>query len=258
MSMLPPQQLLEIAVAAARAAGDHALANLHRRHEVFQRTAHDVKLQLDLECQAQAEQVVHQHFPQHPFLGEEGGDYVESAEQLWIVDPIDGTVNFSHGLPLWCASVAVRQAGRIAAGAVYAPMLNRLYTATADGSALCNGQPLHVSATGRLEESIVLTGIFKEQPLSLELLATLTRTLQKVRIYGSAALDLCLLAHGQAEGYFESKIYLWDIAAAGLIAERAGARVEVLERFDALSCRLLASNGHIHDALKNLIRAAYP
>ena len=257
MSMLSSQQLLDVAVAAARAAGDHALANLNRRHEVFQRTAHDVKLQLDLECQAQAAEIIHRHFPDHPFLGEEGGDYTDSAEHLWIVDPIDGTVNFSHGLPLWCASVAVRQAGRIAAGAVYAPMLKQLYTATAEGPALCNGQPLHVSATRRLEESIVLTGIFKEQPLSLELFAALTRTLQKVRIYGSAALDLCLLAGGQAEGYFESKIYLWDIAAAGLIAERAGARVEVLERFDALACRLLASNGPIHEALKALIRSVH-
>jgi myo-inositol-1(or 4)-monophosphatase len=252
------QQLLDVAVAAARAAGDHARANLARRHEVFQRAAHDVKLQLDLECQAQTEAVIHQHFPAHAFLGEEGGDYIENAEHLWIVDPIDGTVNFSHGLPLWCASVAVRQAGRIVAGAVYAPMLQQLYTATAEGPALCNGQPLRVSTIRNLAEAVVLTGIFKEQPRSLELFAALTRALQKVRIYGSAALDLCLLASGQAEGYFESKIYLWDIAAAGLIAERAGARVEVLERFDALSCRLLASNGHLHAALKTIARAAYP
>lgn len=258
MSTLSPQQLLDVAIAAARAAGDHALANLHRRHEVFQRTAHDVKLQLDLECQAQAEKIIHQHFPDHPFLGEEGGNYSDEAEHLWIVDPIDGTVNFSHGLPLWCSSVAIRQAGRIAAGAVYAPMLQQFYTATMDGPALCNGQSLRVSTTPRLEESIVLTGIFKEQPLSLNLFATLTRKLQKVRIYGSAALDLCLLAGGQAEGYFESKIFLWDIAAAGLIAERAGARVEVLERFDALSCRLMASNGYIHTAFKSLLHAAYP
>lgn len=243
-------------MAAARAAGQHALNNFDRRHEVFQRLAHDVKLQLDLECQAQAAEAIRREFPEHQFLGEEGGQYTDSADALWIVDPIDGTVNFSHGLPLWCSSVAVRHAGQMVAGAVFAPMLNQLYTATAAGPALCNGQPLRVSTTSRMDEAIVLTGIFKDQPLSLKLFAALTRTAQKVRIYGSAALDLCLLASGQAEGYFESKIYLWDIAAAGLIAERAGARVEVLERHDALACRLLASNGLIHEALKSVICTA--
>ena len=243
-------------MAAAQAAGEHARTNLARRHEVFQRTAHDVKLQLDLECQAQAAEVIHRHCPTHAFLGEEGGDYSDSAEYLWIVDPIDGTVNFTHGLPLWCSSVAVRQAGQIVAGAVYAPMLKQLYTATREGPALCNGQPLHVSTTQRLEEALVCTGIFKNQPLSQNFFAALCHSIQKARIYGSAALDLCFVAAGQAEGYFEAKIFLWDIAAAGLIAERAGARVEVLERYDALACRLLASNGHIHDALKQVILSA--
>ena len=256
MNKPSPQQLLDIAVEAARAAGDHALQNFDRRHEVFQRTPHDVKLQLDLECQARAAEVIRRHCPTHAFLGEEGGDYNENAEHLWIVDPIDGTVNFSHGLPMWCSAVAVRQAGQIVAGAVYAPRLNQLYTATSDGLALCNGQPLRVSAVSRLEEAIVFTGIFKDQPASLNIFRALSHSLQKTRILGSAALDLCLLAAGHSEGYFEARIFLWDIAAAGLIAERAGARVEVLERYDALACRMLASNGHIHAALKQVILEA--
>ena len=248
-------ELLTAAIAAAHAAGNHARANWQRRHEVFQRSQHDVKLQLDIECQAQAQATIHGHFPEHKFLGEEGGTYTDTADYLWIVDPIDGTVNFSHGLPLWCSSVAVRHQGDVVAGAVYAPMLDKLYTATVDGPALCNGQPLHVSDVAHLDETMIFTGIFKDQPLSLDLFVALSRSVQKVRIDGSAALDLCLVASGQAEAYFESKIFLWDIAAAGLIAERAGARVEVLERYEALACRLLASNGHIHDELKSTILA---
>ena len=257
---LQPDQLLAVAIEAAYAAGSHALANFERRHEVFQRFAHDVKLQLDLECQALAAEVIRRHFPAHDFLGEEGGAYTDTATAtatpLWIVDPIDGTVNFSHGLPLWCSSVAVRQGGRVVAGAVYAPMLNQLYTATVDGPALCNNEPLHVSPVGRLDEAIVFTGIFKSEPLSMNLFVKLSQAVQKLRIYGSAAMDLCLLAAGRAEGYFESKIFIWDIAAAGLIAERAGARVEVLEQYDTVSCRYLASNGPLHEPLKQLILAA--
>ena len=253
---LHPKQLLDVAIEAAYAAGSHALTNLSRRHEVYQRAAHDVKLQLDLECQARAAEVIRRHHPGHDFLGEEGGAYTDTATPLWIVDPIDGTVNFSHGLPLWCSSVAVRQAGRVVAGAVFAPMLNQLYTATIDGPALCNDQPLAVSKVTRLDEAIVFTGIFKDQPLSMNLFVSMSHAVQKLRIYGSAAMDLCLLAGGHAEGYFESKIFLWDIAAAGLIAERAGAHVEVLEQFDAVSCRYLATNGLLHAPLKQLICSA--
>ena len=257
MSLLPAQ-LLPIAVEAAYAAGSHALANFERRTEIHQRAAHDVKLQLVIEFQRRAAEVIRRHCPTHDFLGEEGGAYTDTATPLWIVDPIDGTVNFSHGLPLWCSSVAVRQDGKILAGAVFAPMLNQLYTATADGPALCNNLPLRVSTVNRLDEAIVFTGIFKDQPLSMNLFTSLSRSVQKLRIFGSAAMDLCLLAAGRAEAYFESKIYLWDIAAAGLIAERAGARVEVLEQYDEVCCRYLATNGPLHEPLKQLILAAKP
>lgn len=253
---LHPKQLLDVAIEAAYAAGSHAMANSARRMEVHKRFAHDVKLELDLECQARAAEVIRRYCPTHDFLGEEGGAFTDTETPLWIVDPIDGTVNFSHGLPLWCSSVAVRQDGKIIAGAVFAPVLNQLYTATVDGPALCNDKPLQVSTINRMDEAIVFTGIFKDQPLSMSIFTKLSRSVQKLRIYGSAAMDLCLLASGQGEGYFESKIYLWDIAAAGLIAERAGAKVEVLEQYDPVCCRYLVTNGLLHEPLRQLIRDA--
>ena len=252
-----PGDLLACAVEAARAAGNHALTNIHRRHEVAQRLDHDVKLLLDSECQKKAEAVIRNGFPAHSILGEEGGSFDADAQVLWIIDPIDGTVNFMHGLPLWCSSVAVRVGGEIAAGAVYLPVMQECYTATAGGPALCNGQPIHVSETDRLSDAMVLTGLSKnggENFHSFEVLKTVSAKIQKARIMGAAAIDICHVASGRADAYIEAGIYLWDIAAAGLIARQAGARTEVLEKFSDVRFRYLCTNGKIHDALKDVVR----
>ena len=253
-TLLP--DFLEVAVEAATAAGRHALKHYGRRHAVVQRSSHDVKLQLDLECQARAEEVIRRRFADHRVLGEEGGAFSASGEPLWIIDPIDGTVNFSHGLPFWCCSVALQLDRHTVAGAVVLPMLNQCYRATRETPAFCNDEPLHVSTVNRLEEALVLTGLHKdpaETGRSLALLSRLSAATQKTRILGAAAMDLCQVAGGRAEGYFESRIYLWDIAAAGLILDRAGGRLEVLERYDDVSLRVLGTNGLLHDALKAVV-----
>ena len=158
--------LLECAIRTARTAGDHALANRERRVEVVKLSRHDVKLKLDLECQARAESVIRSEYPDHDILGEEDVDApaadTKPAAVEWIIDPIDGTVNFWHGLPLWCTSVAVRTNGRVVAGAVYAPDIDELYSASEGGGAFCNGQPLAVSETAKLEQALVTTGMDKD------------------------------------------------------------------------------------------------
>ncbi|MCX6995819.1 MAG: inositol monophosphatase family protein [Kiritimatiellaeota bacterium] len=247
---------LEIAVAAATAAGRHALKHYGRRRDVVRRSAHDVKLQLDLECQARAEEVIRRHFSEHRVLGEEGGAFRSGPEPLWIIDPIDGTVNFTHGLPFWCCSVALQLDGRMVAGAVVLPMLNECYRASRETPAFCNDEPLRVSAVSRRGEALVLTGLHKdpaEAGRALEFLSRLSAATEKTRMLGAAAADLCQVARGRAEGFFESRIYLWDVAAAGLILERAGGRVEVLERYDDVSLRILGTNGLLHDELKALV-----
>lgn len=251
-----PGDLLAVAIEAATTAGNHALRNTHRRHDVAERFAHDVKLKLDLECQAKAEEVIRAHFPGHHLLGEEGGRFEESADVLWIIDPIDGTVNFLHGLPLWCCSIAVRVGGRIAAGAVYLPAMKETYAARLGGPALCNGEPIHVSATPRLDEALVLTGLSKNINTNLycmDVLKAVSLKAQKTRIMGAAAVDICHVACGRADGYFESGIYLWDIAAAGFIAECAGARTEIVEKISDVRYRYLCTNGLIHDELKRVV-----
>ncbi len=256
---MTPQVCLEIAVTAARAAGGYARAQRHRRGEANQRLAHDVKLALDVECQGIVEAIIRERAPGHAILGEESVGAAESGDDrtpLWIVDPIDGTVNFSHGLPFWCCSIGVRLGARSLAGAVYAPDTDELYTATCDGPALCNGAPLHVSSVAAVRDSLIMTGLDKQLDPRLppfEIFRAISVRAQKARIIGSAALDLCHVAAGRADAYFEQGIYIWDIAAAALIVERAGGRAEQIGDMGHGRLRFLASNGSIHEAVKDII-----
>ena len=264
------RELLEVAVQAAQTGGNHAKSNADRRSDVIQNYAHDVKLALDVECQTRIEEVILSHFPGHAILGEEdetsvngvtlgaGKQAGESAQYEWIVDPIDGTVNFSHGFPGWCCSIAVRKGEEVLAAAVFAPDMGHLYTATADGPALCNGEPIKVSDRESLAQSLVMTGIDKNlipDASPLEYFTKISFACQKTRVMGSAALDLCWVAAGWADGYFEGSIYIWDVAAAGLIVRQAGGIGEVVGVYDAPPHRMsyIASNGIIQAELKALI-----
>jgi myo-inositol-1(or 4)-monophosphatase len=251
--------LLEGAVAAARAAGTHARTNFARRGEAVARFAHDVKLKLDEECQQICQAEITGRFPSHSILGEEdatvGGRTGSGVE--WVVDPIDGTVNFSHGLPFWCCSVAALQDGDSVAGAVYAPALDLLYTARRGGGAFCNGEPIGVSPVATLDQAMVLTGLDKNPDGKLPPLALFeatSRAVQKARILGSAALDICRVAHGQADAYFETGIYIWDIAAARLILAEAGGQAETMEFLEHDRLRFIASNGLVHEAYRTLMQ----
>lgn len=222
-----------------------------------------MKLALDQECQRIAEEVITGQFPQHEILGEEGttsadgGRKAGGGERLrWIIDPIDGTVNFSHGMRRWCCSIALQQGDQTVAAAVHAPELDETYTATLDGPALLNGAPIAVSDVATVSEAIVMTGLDKDGPRNLPPLALFTQmalNAQKTRVMGCAAVDLCQVACGRVDGYFESGIYLWDIAAAGLVVTRAGGRTEQLSDFGGHRMEYMATNGRIHEELKALL-----
>jgi myo-inositol-1(or 4)-monophosphatase len=259
MNTIPTNvELLATAVAAARHGGAYALDNRRRRAEVQVAARHDVKLQLDVETQALITTFLHERYPAHDVLGEEdstGGTGAAATRPEWIVDPIDGTVNFFHGLPYWCCSVAVRVGERVLAGAVFAPELNLLYAASADSPATCNEKPIAVSGTPRLEEAMIQLGLSQKAEAEYAQSAHFARIAcraQKVRIMGAAAIDMCFVAEGRTDGYWEPSIYLWDMAAAGLIVERAGGRTELLGS-NGHQVNFMATNGHIHDALKALV-----
>jgi len=248
--------LLACAVEAVQAAGAHARAHEGRRGEALQRTAHDVKLALDHECQHRMEEVIQAAYPRHHILGEEGGGRGDASQPLWILDPIDGTVNFSHGLPYWCHSAAIQVDGRTVAGAVLAPVYGELYTAQADGPALCNGRPLQVSTVDRLGQAMVLTGMeknFDQHSQSLDVTRGVALQVQKMRLLGAAALDLCQIASGRADLFFESGLHVWDVAAAELIIQRAGGRTEILARLNDVRFRYFASNGALYQPFRDLL-----
>ena len=253
-------RLLLCAVEAATNAGNHALRNTSRRKEATAYFSHDVKLLLDQECQIRAEKTVKAFFPDHFILGEETAHARKQAPGIndyeWIIDPIDGTVNFTHGLPAWCCSIAVRCGVDVLAGVVYAPELKELYTATIGTQSVMNGKKISVSDTRGLKKSLIMTGLdknFDESMPPLEIFKTISLNVRKARVYGSAAWDLCAVARGISDGYFETGIYIWDIAAAGLIVKQAGGRVEQIQDFGNHRMSFLATNGHIHSNLKKLL-----
>lgn len=254
--------LLDVAERAARAAGQHALREYARRRETVAVAEHDVKLRLDVECQQVAEDAIHRHFPEHAFLAEEqehgtGEDVSLRRGYEWVVDPIDGTVNFTHGSPHWCNSVAVQHEGETVAGAVFAPFAGHCYRAGLGLGAWRDDDKLAVSDVPDLEHAMVRTGLDQKINTGQPPFSTFCRiasSIQKARVVGAAALDMCRVAEGACDGYYESGIFLWDVAAAELIVREAGGRTEILGRPPAPhALNFLATNGAIHDALRAVV-----
>ena len=247
---ISPSLLLAVAKYAAMRAADYASSQSARRHDANSATRRDVKHKLDVECEAMARQLLLDAFPGSDILGEESCTVFEGPQPKapdglqWIVDPIDGTINFFHNLPYWCCSIAARLDGEVVAGVVYSPESSLCYEATIDGPALCNGEPIHVSDIADPSLAIVNTG--EDKALADDLYTTFFRSLcdhcQRPRINGSAALDLCAVAHGRADAYFQTGIYIWDCAAARLICERAGGRCDILAQRGGYRMALLGTN----------------
>jgi myo-inositol-1(or 4)-monophosphatase len=254
MSTPTHQQLLNVCIEAARTAGNHALKNIHRREEVTEHFEHDIKLVMDRECQTIAENIVLAHFPDHAILGEEGS-IVQNNEIEWVIDPIDGTANYTRDLPAWCCSVAVRENGKTVAGCVFMPLANECFTATIDGQACCNNEPIHVSTTTNLTNATFFTGLTKDIAQSaIDFFGDMAPRVNKIRIIGSAAIDICHVACGRSDGYFEANLYLWDVAAAELIAKRAGAITTNWNGEEPHAIRHLCTTPAIHEDIKTIIK----
>lgn len=255
--MISTTALQAVATLAARRAGEHVLANLNRRLDVNSATRADVKHKLDVEAQQVATEVIRSAFPDHAILGEETcKEPLPESDYLWVIDPIDGTINFFHGLPWWNNSVAVRYRGKAVAGAVYSAEMHRLYEATSDGPALCNGVPIHVSETEDLNLAVFETGAngFNKGLPTFRFTSKLAELSQRIRVNGAAALDMCMVASGGAEGYFEPGIYHWDMAAASLIVERAGGRCSILREYGGYKLSFLATNAKLHDIYRRALQ----
>ncbi len=218
--------MLEVAEQAARAAGEILLSEFKRPKKVIKLARHDIKLDVDCRCEDEIRRVILDRFPDHGILAEESGESAPTkSPYLWVIDPLDGTVNFYYGVPHFSVSVALKCAGETVLGIVLDPVRNEMFSAVAGEGAYLNGEPIQVSSRTETSECIACGGLSKFSELYREGaddLFRLTAAVRKVRITGSAALDICYVACGRFDLYREVSIMIWDIAAGLLIVHEAG------------------------------------
>ena len=217
-------------------------------------TPTDMVTAIDREVEAYLTGEIRKRFPEHGIFGEENGETAGSGEYRWVIDPIDGTTNFIHGIPYYSISIALQKLGKTIIGVVYSPRLNELYAAEAGKGAYLNGQAIHVSNSKSLEQSVLATGYAcmraRLRPDNLDILPSIARLLQGIRSNGSAALDLCHVATGPLDGYWEFNLNLYDIAAGALIVQEAGGCVTDSAGQDQWpKMGILATNKIIHAAM---------
>jgi myo-inositol-1(or 4)-monophosphatase len=265
-----PERALGIAVRAASTAGALMRQNLRTNKKINSVIQHDIKLELDVRCQRLIERTLLSTFPDTAVLGEEGTRGDIEAPSRWVVDPIDGTVNFTYGIPHACVSIALQtrnaerrtRSSRQSAeyetivGVVYDPFCDELWTAIRGGRAYLNGRRIGVSKRSRLDEAIVSVGFAKHKhtlDLMMPILGRLIHRVRKIRIMGSAALAMTYVASGRLEAYVEPGIRLWDIAAGGLILECAGGDFWHETMPGEFTYRILANNGLVRRKLSRLV-----
>ena len=226
---------LETAIHAAREAGVLLNREFGRPAKVNETHAHDIKLALDVESQDLITRRLLGRFPDHALYGEEGIAGNQDSEWQWIVDPIDGTVNYFYGLPHYCISIALRRADEIVLGVIYDPSRDEMWETVKGGPSLLNGRAIRVSERTELGDAIMSIGFAKSKATinaGLQLLPKYVERVRKCRMMGSAALDLAYVATGRLDAYIEQSVSLWDVAAGKLLVENAGGSFEMTARTD--------------------------
>ena len=221
---------LELATSAALAAGKLLRQHFGSDATVDEASHHDIKLALDKESQELITSILLGSCPGDALYGEEGIAGNQDSSRQWIVDPIDGTVNFFYGIPHFCVSIALRVDGEIVVGVIHDPMVGETWTVEKGGQAMLNGVPVRTSNRTNLEQSILFVGCGKDEEslrTGLERFRRASTRARKMRMMGSAALGMAYIASGRLDAYIESRISLWDIAAGKLLVETAGGKVDL-------------------------------
>jgi myo-inositol-1(or 4)-monophosphatase len=238
------------------------MAHFGRSIRIDKKGAIDLVTNVDVAVERMFRELIASRFPDHQVLGEElGGTGATPSGPCWVFDPIDGTTNYAHGLPIFCASLALEIDGAADVAAVYDPNRRELFTAERGGGAFLNGIPLRVSTAQDLLDAVLVTGFPYDVHARVDeivgLFGAFVGHAQAVRRLGSAALDLCYVAAGRLDGFWESDLKPWDVAAGALIVSEAGGRVTDMSgsSFSSRGRRVLATNGLIHDAMLDVIRA---
>jgi len=250
-----PTMLLPEVSATAIAAGKLLLRNVSRHRLVHFKGKINLVTEMDLRSEKLIVARLRKLLPDASFLTEEGSAVESDSPYKWVIDPLDGTTNYAHTFPIWCVSIALEWHGEIVLGCVYDPNRNELFTAVRGKSARLNGRLIRVSERRRLDQSMLATGFPYDIQTSsinnLDHFVSFATTARAVRRAGSAALDLCYLAMGRFDGFWELKLHPWDTAAGTLIVKQAGGRVTDFrgKPFSIYSEHLLASNGAIHSQM---------
>jgi myo-inositol-1(or 4)-monophosphatase len=240
---------LDAAEKAARAAGKLLRKNFGQPQRVNAVAAHDIKLEIDIQTQELITKLLLKEFPKHALYGEEGIVGDQSSEHQWIVDPLDGTVNYFYGIPHFCVSIALRFRNEVIVGVIYDPIRREMWKGQKGETSKLNGDPVHVSDRAELAEAVVSVGLAKTGETinaNFPLLQQMVHRVRKCRLLGSAALDMAYVACGRLDAYIEQGISLWDIAAGWLLVENAGGTVDLRPREDMRDkYSIVASNGII-------------
>jgi myo-inositol-1(or 4)-monophosphatase len=220
----------------------------------------DLVTEVDFTVERMFRALIVERFPDHRVLAEElGGNVALTPGHCWVFDPIDGTTNYAHGIPIFCASLALEIDGIAEVAAVFDPTRRELFTAQRGGGAFLNDRPLRVSTAASLVDAVLVTGfpydVHGRVDEIVGLFGKFVGRARAVRRLGSAAIDLCYVAAGRMDGFWESDLKPWDVAAGALIVTEAGGRVTSLDGslFGSRNGHVLATNGHLHDAMLAVI-----
>ncbi len=239
---------LQTAIEAAKAAGQVQRENYEADLHVDEMLEHDIKLELDVRCQKLIESIILKAHPDHAIYGEEGLAGDQSSDYHWIVDPIDGTVNFFYGIPHFCVSIALRHKEEIILGVVYDPMMDEMFSVGPGVEPNRNGKPISVSNRAKLSEAVITVGFSKTNAgmeAGLERYKQIAFKVRKTRMLGSAALGMAYIACGRLDAYIEESVSLWDIAAGELLIQRAGGTVVKRPKPDTDKFGVTSSNGKL-------------
>jgi myo-inositol-1(or 4)-monophosphatase len=260
----PDPAYLATAVEIVLRAGAIQLARRESGFRIDKKGTIDLVTEVDIECERMCRAVLAERFPDHDVLAEElssGPGEAAKSSHRWVFDPLDGTTNYAHGLPIFCASLGLEIDGRPEVGAVFDPTRQELFTAERGVGAFLNGTRLGVSSADTLLDALLVTGfpydVHKQSADLVGLFGAFLGQARAVRRLGSAALDLCYVAAGRFEGFWEQHLKPWDVSAGALIVAEAGGRVTGMDGspFDPAAAHLVASNGHVHEQMLDVIRA---
>lgn len=258
--MKSDDRFLHLAIAAAKEAGRIQIAHYGRTHKIEYKGKIDPVTDVDKLCERAIIEMISRTFPDHDILSEETSFEEKGSSWKWIIDPIDGTTNYIHEYPCFCVSIGLEVEEVVQTGVVYNPLLDELFTAQKGEGAFLNGNRITVSRRDELDGSFLCTGfpydVREQSDFYLQYFrAFITRSFA-LRRPGSAVLDLCYVAAGRFDGFWEMKLHAWDVAAASLIVTEAGGEITDFKGnpFSIYSEEILASNGLIHDAMLQVMK----